>query len=50
MERSEQLEKFLNDLKKDTPSFEDGDFFDISWCNAGLQKQGVIWTDLVGMR
>ena len=33
MERSEQLNKFLKDLKEDIPSFKNADFSDISWCN-----------------
>jgi ankyrin repeat protein len=33
MERSEQLIKFLKDLKEDIPSFEDADFSNINWSN-----------------
>lgn len=33
MDRSNKLEKFLIDLKKEIPSFEEADFTNISWCN-----------------
>jgi len=33
MERSQNLQKFLNGLKSDLPSFEEADFTDINWCN-----------------
>ncbi len=33
MERSEQLDEFLCDLKENSLSFEGADFSDISWCN-----------------
>ena len=33
MKRSQKLQKFLDDLRGDQPSFEDADFADISWCN-----------------
>ncbi len=33
MERSEQLEQFLRELKEGLPSFGHADFSDISWCN-----------------